>query len=74
MVAVFALLLNKTLFEKVYVTKVVEDGPTKIVRPLRSPNPIRKILSSPSSALFSTGLPQRDSEQYEECRRTKGLS
>ena len=68
MVAVFAHLPNKNLFEKVYVTKVVEYGP------LRSPSPIRKILSFPSSSLFSTGLPQRDTEQYEECRRTEGLS
>jgi hypothetical protein len=34
----------------------------------------QEILSSPSSSLFSTGPPQRDTEQYEECCRTEGLS
>ena len=72
-VTVFAHLPNQILFENVYVTKVVEDGPMKIVRPLHSPSPVRQILSSPSSSLFSIGPPQRDTEQYEECRRTEGL-
>lgn len=34
----------------------------------------QEVLSSPSSSLFSTGPPQRDTEQYEKCRRTEGLS
>ena len=39
MVTVFAHLLNKILFKNVYVTEVVEDGPTGRVRPLRSLSP-----------------------------------
>ena len=38
-VIVFAHLPNKILFENMYVTKVVEDGPTKRVRPLHSLSP-----------------------------------